>query len=65
MAAPKKEYNSFKEAEAYLHNEGLRLNPNNHRYEIDMRGDGGGTTWAEIYPTCEPGIYKIRHGHID
>lgn len=65
MPAPKKEYDSFKSAEAYLISEGLKLNPVNHRYEIDMTNDGGGLTWAEIYPTCEPGIYKIRHGHVD
>jgi hypothetical protein len=64
MAQPKKHYDTFKEAEAYLHSEGLQLNPATGRYEIDMEGHGGGTTWAEIVPDHEPG-FRIRHGHID
>lgn len=63
MPAPKKFYEKYQEAEAYLISEGLNFNATTNRWEIDMRGDGGGTTWAEIIPHHEVG-FRIRHGHI-
>ena len=63
MPAPKKNYSDHKSAADYLASEGLSLNPNTNRYEIDMRNDGGGTTWAVIVP--DGFGFKIVHGHDD
>lgn len=63
MPAPKKNYATFDEAKTYLHSEGLALNTATSRFEIDMREDGGGTTWAVIVP--DGFGYKIVHGHDD
>jgi hypothetical protein len=63
MPAPKKNYSTHEAAKEYLLSEELTMNPNTNRYEIDMRHDGGGTTWAVIVP--DGFGFKIVHGHDD
>ena len=63
MLAPKNNYAIFNSAVDYLESEGLKFNDKTNRYEIDMREDGGGTTWAVI--VGDGFGYKIVHGHDD